>query len=88
MPPTTAEHYRNKIAVFLRWYQVRGYPDGIIPDDGPENAKGHPSWRRICKVLLVMDYYCKRLSFSPTKSEAYTKYKKLMSRRRAEWQLI
>src|ERR1043165_7725200 len=25
MPPRTAEHFRNKIAVFLRWYQLRGY---------------------------------------------------------------
>lgn len=88
MPPPTAEHFRNKIAVFIRWYQVRGYPDGIIPDDGPENQKGHPSWRRICKVLLVNDYHCKRLSFSPTKTGAYQKYRTLMQKRRAQWNLI
>ena len=88
MPPPTAERYRDKIAVFLRWYQVRGYPTGEIPDEGPENQKGSPSWQRICKVLLVMDYHCKRLSFSPTKSDAYVKYRKLMAKRRAQWQLI
>jgi predicted phosphoadenosine phosphosulfate sulfurtransferase len=25
MPETTAEHYRNKIAVYLRWYQKKGW---------------------------------------------------------------
>ena len=27
------------------------------------------SWRRICKVLLKNDYWCKGLSFSQTKKE-------------------
>ncbi|WP_439650624.1 DUF3440 domain-containing protein, partial [Morganella morganii] len=27
-----------------------------------------PSWRRVCKVLLNNDYWCRQLSFSPTKS--------------------
>ncbi len=30
MPHTTAEHYRNKIAIYLHWYQKRGMAD--IPD--------------------------------------------------------
>jgi predicted phosphoadenosine phosphosulfate sulfurtransferase len=87
MPAPAAEHYRDKIAVFLRWYQVRGYPAGI-PDEGPATAKDTPSWTRICKTLLRNDYWCKGLSFSQHKSEAYTKYRKLMEKRRAEWQLI
>lgn len=33
MPETTAEHYRNKIAVYLRWYQKKGMED--IPDTQP-----------------------------------------------------
>ena len=32
MPQKTAEHYRNKIAVYLRWYQTHGYPEDI-PDE-------------------------------------------------------
>nr|AFK90008.1 Co-activator of prophage gene expression IbrA [Salmonella sp. 14] len=32
MPQKTAEHYRNKIAVYLRWYQTHGYPQDI-PDE-------------------------------------------------------
>ncbi len=87
MPPPTAEHYRNKIAVFLRWYQQRGYPEGI-PDEGPANEKGHPSWTRICKALLRNDYWCKGLSFSQTKPHAYNRYKELMARRRREWELM
>ena len=31
LPEKTAEHYRNKIAVYLRWYAERDYPNGI-PD--------------------------------------------------------
>lgn len=86
MPARPAEHYRNKVAVFLRWYQSRGYPNGI-PDDGPLD-KSQPSWKRICKAILRNDYWCKGLSFSQHKSAAYEKYLKLMNRRRREWQLI
>lgn len=32
LPQPTAEHYRTKIAVYLRWYQVRDWPEGI-PDE-------------------------------------------------------
>lgn len=87
MPPATAENYRNKIAVFLRWYQTRGYPSGI-PDAGSPTDRNTPSWTRICKALLRNDYWCKGLSFSQHKSEAFEKYQKLMKKRRAEWQLI
>lgn len=58
MPPATAENYRNKIAVFLKWYADRGYERGI-PDEGQATDKGAPSWTRICKALLRNDYWCK-----------------------------
>lgn len=89
-PPRTQEHYRNKIAVFLRWWEGRGYPQ-CIPDEADaeqEATRKVPSWRRICKALLRNDYWCKGLSFSQHKSEAYCKYLKLMERRRREWKLI
>jgi len=86
MPEKTAEHFKNKIAVFLKWYESRGYSDGI-PDNGPLD-KQYPSWKRICKSLLRNDYWCKGLSFTQHKSEAYDKYLKLMKRKRAQWQLI
>ncbi len=42
MPQTTAEHYRNKIAVYLRWYQKQGMED--IPDsqEGDVGTKDIP----------------------------------------------
>lgn len=87
MPDRTREHFENKIAVFLKWYADRGYPDGI-PDDGPMNDRDQPSWTRICKALLRNDYWCKGLSFTQHKSGAYTKYLETMKARRAKWKLI
>lgn len=87
MPERTREHFENKIAVFLHWWAERGYPNGI-PDEAPaekEANKEVPSWRRVCKALLRNDYWCKGLSFSQTKSEAYQKYLKVMKRRRERW---
>jgi len=66
---------------------VRGYPNGI-PDDGPITKKEPPSWARICKALLRNDYWCKGLSFSQTKSDAYDKYLKIMKKRREQWKII
>lgn len=87
MPEKTADNFKDKIAVFLKWYKDRGYPDGI-PDEGSMTDKSNPSWTRICKALLRNDYWCKGLSFTQHKTEAYEKYKKLMKRRREEWKLI
>jgi predicted phosphoadenosine phosphosulfate sulfurtransferase len=85
MPPATAERYRNKIAVFLRWYETkRGYEGGIIPDEGPID-KGHANWKRICKMLLKNDWHAKTLSFSVNNSTAYNRYRALMIKRRQEW---
>lgn len=89
MPKKTSEHYKNKIAVFINWWQSRGYK--TIPDEEDprlENSKQVPSWRRICKTLLRNDYWCKGLSFTQHKTEAYEKYLKLMKKRRAEWKII
>lgn len=90
MPLKTQEHYRNKIAVFLHWYEERGYPNGIPDEADPklEADKKAPSWRRICKALLRNDYWCKGLSFSQHKSEAFEKYQKVMKNRRRKWGLI
>jgi predicted phosphoadenosine phosphosulfate sulfurtransferase len=87
MPAATAEHYKNKITVWLRWYQKHGFPDLNIPDfvDNDCGAKDTPSWRRVCKMLLKNDYWCKTLCFSPTKTDGYERYQKLMERRRGEW---
>src|SRR5690606_36236844 len=41
MPERTAEHYKNKIAVFLKWWADHGYPNGIpdYADPKEESAK-------------------------------------------------
>lgn len=70
MPPYLAEHYREKINKFIKWWEdegVRTIPD--MADPKMEAARKVPSWRRICKVLLKNDYWCKGLSFSQTKKE-------------------
>ncbi|WP_435947289.1 phosphoadenosine phosphosulfate reductase [Dryocola sp. BD586] len=89
MPEPTAEHYKNKIAVYLRWYQQRQYPVDI-PDEQEKDtgAKDIPSWRRICKVLLGNDYWCRGLSFSPTKPRHYARYLERMKNRRKTWNIL
>jgi len=92
MPPKTKEHYENKIIIFEKWWKERGYKNGI-PDESPaelEAARKVPSWRRVCKSLLRNDYWCKGLSFTQTKSEAYQRYLELMRKRREnfhQWEL-
>jgi len=74
MPPYLEEHYRKKIYKFLVWwknhrheFEMKGIPDHA--DAHLEAQKKVPSWRRVCKVLLKNDYWCKGLSFSQTKRE-------------------
>lgn len=84
IPEKTAEHYRDKFSVWLKWYQDRQID---IADElpGDTSAKDMPSWRRICKVLLKNDYWCKALCFSPNKAHNYEKYQERMKKRRLEW---
>jgi len=75
MPPYLRDHYQSKIDKFLAWWEKEGVK--VIPDyDDPkkEAARKVPSWRRICKVLLKNDYWCKGLSFSQTKREMERQY--------------
>ncbi|MBV0918037.1 Predicted phosphoadenosine phosphosulfate sulfotransferase [Mycobacteroides abscessus subsp. massiliense] len=84
MPPPTADHFRDKIAKFLHYYEG-GYPGGVIPDDGPM-TKDSPSWKRICKALLSYDFWCKGLSFSPPlNTRSYQSYKQYMRLKREVW---
>jgi len=89
LPDPMRKHYENKIAVFIRWWMVRGYEDGI-PEEVSlvlEAKKKVPSWRRVCKSLLRNDYWCKGLGFSQQKSESYERYQNLIKRKRDEWKL-
>lgn len=88
MPPKSRLHYENKIAQFLAWWRIKGIDP--IPDEADSKAEADreaPSWRRICKALLRNDYWCKGLSFTQTKSEAYDRYTKIMKKRRQQWNL-
>lgn len=79
LPKNTQDHYIVKFKTFLKWWKLRGYPDGI-PDEAPgilETKRIAPSWRRLCKVLLRNDYWCKGLAFTQPKSAAYGKYLEL-----------
>ena len=86
MPPRTKEHFAAKIFVFQQWWSKKGYEEGI-PDEADyalEAKRRVPSWRRVCKSLLRNDYWCKSLSFTQHKSEAYQKYLDLIARKRAK----
>ena len=71
MPAYLRDHYNSKIAKFLEYWRKNGYPDNIpqTADAKLEAQRKVPSWRRICKVLLKNDYWCRGLSFSQTKGE-------------------
>lgn len=90
MPTKTSEHYKNKIAKYIKWYMERGYEKGIpdVVDIELEKINKAPSWRLIAKCLLKNDYWCRTLGFSITKSNAYEKYMKLMKSKRHEWNIL
>lgn len=86
IPEVTKEHFLNKIYTFIKWWEQRGYANGI-PDEAPyilESKKLVPSWRRICKSLLRNDYWMKGLGFTQHKTSAYKKYLELKKRQRTE----
>ena len=89
MPEVTQRHYIPRFRSFIKGWKKRGYHDGI-PDEAPyvlENAYWAPSWRRMCKVLLRNDWWCKGLGQTQPKSEAYTKYKEIKKKREITKQL-
>ena len=88
MPQHTSEHYRNKIAVYLHWYRKKGMPDIPETQEGDIGSKDIPSWRRICKVLLNNDYWCRALSFSPNKPKHYQRYSDRIKSKRMEWGIL
>ena len=76
MPKITRDRYKEKFNNFITWWEKRDYNKGI-PDEAPyelEAQKLAPSYRRIAKCILRNDYWCKGLSFTQPKSEAYKKF--------------
>lgn len=84
LPLHMSEHYRNKIHVFLKWWEKNGFPNGIPDESDPklESARKAPSWRRVAKMLLRNDYWGKGLSFTQTKHGFF--YERYMKRIRSE----
>lgn len=85
MPVKTRKHYRYRFKKFISGWKDRGY--NKIPDEAPlelETKCWVPSWRRLCKVLLRNDYWCKSLGQTQPKSEAYIKFKEIQKKRRQE----
>jgi len=86
MPEKTRVHYFARFQKFIYGWKQRGYES--IPDEAPPELESKcwaPSWRRMCKVLLRNDYWCKGLGQTQPKSEAYGKYKELMKERKESW---
>lgn len=82
MPKQTREHYIKRFRSFIKGWRGRGYV--TIPDEAPkvlEDKQWAPSWRRMCKVLLRNDWWCKGLGLTQPKSEAYGKYLELKKAR-------
>jgi predicted phosphoadenosine phosphosulfate sulfurtransferase len=76
LPEVSREHYVERFKAHIKGWRKRGYK-GEIPDSAPrelENKHWVPSWRRMCKVLLRNDWWCKGLGMTQPKSEAYGKY--------------
>lgn len=83
MPKKTREHYILRFKSFIKGWKSRGYINGL-PDEAPkilEDKQWAPSWRRMCKVLLRNDHWCKGLGLTQPKSEAYGKYLEIKKER-------
>lgn len=85
LPKVSRDHYIERFRAHIKGWKKRGYM-GEIPDSAPkdlENAQWVPSWRRLCKVLLRNDWWCKGLGMTQPKSEAYGKYLEIKKARKA-----
>lgn len=84
LPKPTRDHYIKRFRSFIKGWQGRGYAE--IPDEAPktlEDKHWAPSWRRMCKVLLRNDWWCKGLGLTQPKSEAYGKFLEIKKAKKA-----
>lgn len=90
MPNKTAEHYKNKFAVYIKWWSKKWYPEDI-PDSWDYSLEQKwliPSYRLVCKTMLRNDYWCRGIGFWITKSSCYEKYLERIKRKREEWNIL
>jgi len=84
MPKKTRDHYVSRFKKFIAGWKQRGYQ--TIPDEAPHELEVKcwaPSWRRMCKVLLRNDYWCKGLGQTQPLSDSYQKFKDIKAKRKA-----
>lgn len=82
MPKKTRDHYVARFKKFIAGWKQRGYDK--IPDEAPHELEVKcwaPSWRRMCKVLLRNDYWCKGLGQTQPLSDSYQKFKEIKAKR-------
>lgn len=83
MPAKTRDHYTLRFKKFIYGWHRRGY--SVIPEEAPPELETQcwaPSWRRMCKVLLRNDYWCKGLGQTQPKSDAYQKFKEMKAEKK------
>lgn len=88
MPKKTQEHYRKRFEKFIIGWKHRGYTE--IPDEAPHDLEVKcwaPSWKRMCRVLLRNDYWCKGLGQTQPLSDAYHKFKEIKKIKKLEAQI-
>ena len=76
LPPHMRDHYVARFKKFIVGWHRRGY--SVIPQEAPaqlEAKQWAPSWRRMAKVLLRNDYWCKGLGQTQPKSAAWVRFK-------------
>jgi predicted phosphoadenosine phosphosulfate sulfurtransferase len=84
MPKKTRQHYEYRFKKFIHGWHQRGYQS--LPDESPPELEANqwaPSWRRMCKVLLRNDYWCKGLGQTQPKSAAWLRFKEIKAANRA-----
>lgn len=75
LPVRERKHYEIRFKKFIHGWNDRGYTS--IPEEAPPELEAKcwaPSWRRMCRVLLRNDHWCKGLGQTQPKSEAYGRY--------------
>lgn len=85
MPKKTRDHYMIRFKKFIYGWNNRGY--STIPEESPPELEAKcwaPSWRRMCRVLLRNDWWCKGLGQAQPKSKAWEQYKELKKNRKDE----
>jgi predicted phosphoadenosine phosphosulfate sulfurtransferase len=75
LPAPTRKHYVDRFQSWIKGWRGRGYAQ--IPNEAPkilEDQHWAPSYRRLCKVLLRNDWWCKGLGLTQPKSDAYGRW--------------